>query len=271
MLQQHTKPQRHLPAAPEISPNQEERWDLSSDKNWRSLSGTTQSMDGKGNHLIVFIDANEYIYKESIGKELTDLEGLNMREVKESRTNLSFWRTNPIDNVWATSYVELVNICAMPVGYGVRDNRMFIVDFTTKSLVSPDPPKIARSAARRLNSWLEATSKNYIEDFEESIIKYCLLERLGKAHKSQDHLRIVQEKINKIDQESKDYMSSVEKKCWRIKSSCIPFSLEATVWIGEYQVHHSLLQWHAGKTSSHGNLKRVDFRCGISQLMHLSM
>jgi hypothetical protein len=35
----------------------------------------------EGDHLIVCLDANEHIYKKSIGKALTDIDGLAMREV----------------------------------------------------------------------------------------------------------------------------------------------------------------------------------------------
>ena len=40
-----------------------------------------KSWRAEGNRLIVCMDANEYIYKKSMGKALTDCEGLNMMGV----------------------------------------------------------------------------------------------------------------------------------------------------------------------------------------------
>jgi hypothetical protein len=42
----------------------------------------------------------------------------------------------PIDAIWATSVVTVANACVMPVGYGVGDHRLFVVDFATTMLGS---------------------------------------------------------------------------------------------------------------------------------------
>ena len=88
----------------------------------------------QGDRLIGCIDANEHIYKKSMGKSLTDSQGLAMKEVVGSFTNeplgATFFRgTKPIDGVWATSDIVVTGACVMPVGYGVGDHRMFVVDF----------------------------------------------------------------------------------------------------------------------------------------------
>ena len=90
--------------------------------------------------MIVCMDANEHIYKKSMGKSLTDSQGLAMKEVVGSFTNeplgATFFRgTKPIDGVWATSDIVVTGACVMPAGYGVGDHRMFVVDFLTSSLV----------------------------------------------------------------------------------------------------------------------------------------
>jgi hypothetical protein len=46
-----------------------------------------------------------------------------------------FWGSAPIDAVYVTGDVAVVNACVMPVGYGVGDHHLFVVDFATALLV----------------------------------------------------------------------------------------------------------------------------------------
>jgi hypothetical protein len=46
-----------------------------------------------------------------------------------------FWGSAPIDAIWVTSNVAVVNACVMPVGYGVGNHCLFVMDFTTALLV----------------------------------------------------------------------------------------------------------------------------------------
>ncbi len=69
------------------------------------------------------MDAND-IYKKEIGCLLTNEDSLNMSEVVGDFTGTpvgpNFFRgTKPIDRVWATKNVQVVNACVMPVGFGV--------------------------------------------------------------------------------------------------------------------------------------------------------
>jgi hypothetical protein len=66
-------------------------------------------------------------------------------------------------------------------------------------------------------------------------------------------------------------MKHAEKKCWRLKSGCIPFSPEALLWIRQCQVYWSLLQWHAGKIRDQGNLKCMVRWCQINAQFQLSV
>ena len=85
----------------------------------------------EGDRLIVCMDANENIYKKSIGKALTDPTGLAMREVVGDFTGVPIGATyfrgsSPIDAVWATPDIEVVGACVMPCGFGIGDHRLFV-------------------------------------------------------------------------------------------------------------------------------------------------
>jgi hypothetical protein len=77
--------------------------------------------------LIVCLDANEDIYCKLIGKVLTDINGLVMKEVVDKFTHQPvgltfFWGSKPIDGVWQSSEIIISNACIMPAGYGIGDH-----------------------------------------------------------------------------------------------------------------------------------------------------
>ena len=69
----------------------------------------------------------------------------------------------------------------MPVGYGVGDHCLFIIDFLKSCLVGTSPPSIVRSAARRLNSRILAAVEDYSGRFEHLVLEHKLIEHLGKC------------------------------------------------------------------------------------------
>ena len=56
----------------------------------------------------------------------------------------------PIDGVWATSDIHVTFACVMPLGYGIGDHCLFVVDFRTASAVGARPPAFVRPRLRRL-------------------------------------------------------------------------------------------------------------------------
>jgi hypothetical protein len=48
---------------------------------------------------------------------------------------------------------------------------------------------------------------------------------------SEENKEAILAKLNKLDREGEQYMKHAEKKCPQIKSGCIPFSSDASLWI----------------------------------------
>ena len=187
-----------------------------------------------GDKIILFMDHNEDIYTGSLGKMLADVNGLAMKEAVQEFTGeklgATFFRgSRPIDGLWVTGDIDVSNVCVMPVGYGVGDHRMFIIDIPIESLIGVDPIKIVPPEARRLNSRLPYVEDNYIEDLEDNITDHRLLERLYDAHTNSSTFEEVAEKVEKIDAEGKDYMRHAEKICRKIKSCKIPYSPKSSL------------------------------------------
>ena len=92
------------------------------------------------------MDANEHIYRKSLGRILTNPAGLAMSEVVGDFTGEQLGATyfrgsKPIDAVWATTDLTVVGACAMPCGYGAGDHQLFVVDFLLSSMVGMAPTK----------------------------------------------------------------------------------------------------------------------------------
>ena len=103
------------------------------------------------------------------------------------------------------------------------------------------PPFIVRSQARRLNTKIPRADEKYVDKFENNINQHNVVQQLGAAHKSSTVKSIVEERVDKIDEETRNYMTNVEKKCHQIKSGRIPFSPDSVVWIRWCQVYRSIL------------------------------
>jgi hypothetical protein len=92
---------------------------------------------------------------------LKEVEG----EFTGRRLGATFFRGSKlIDAIWATSDLEVAHACIMPVGYGVGDHHLFVVDFSTASMIGTCPPKIIHPALRRLNTKIPGCALWYNRD-----------------------------------------------------------------------------------------------------------
>ena len=129
-----------------------------------------------GERLILCLDAIENIYRGELGQRLTDLDGLGMKEVVGEFTGLQLGATyfrgsEPIDGVWAVT-----NACVMPVGFGVGDHRLFVIDLATPTLVGSGTTTVVRPAVRRFNTKIHGCAERYNKSFRQNILRHRLLE-----------------------------------------------------------------------------------------------
>jgi hypothetical protein len=230
----------------------------------------------EGKRIIVMLDANEDVYKGEIGKCLTNESGLDLVETvsKCSNKKLSathFRGSKPIDAVWASKDLDVVGAAAMPIGYGVGDHRMFVIDVTTSSLVGFNPQPIKHPKARRLNSRIPRAKHAYNNRYKKLLSKHRLSEKLAEAHRADLPPEKMKEVLDKIDEISKECMIDAEKKCRKLRNGKIPFSPEAAMWIKRCQFYRSLLRYWAGKIKNRGNLKRTARRIKIENAFCLTV
>ena len=154
---------------------------------------------------------------------------------------------------------------------GLEIIAFFVLYFLTSSLIGHDPPKIVRATERRLNTNIPSGELYYINRLEELIRKHKIVERVGQAHENSTSKASLKIKLDKIDEEQKDYMLHTEKKCRRIKSGRIPLSPDSSKWIRRAQVYRSILRFHANRIRNRSNLNRVARRCRIRNPLSVAL
>jgi hypothetical protein len=230
----------------------------------------------EGRRLIVCLDANDHVYTGRLGKAMVDSPGLDLKESMMHTTGIPLTATyfrgsRPIDAVWATPDIDITNICAMPIGFGIGDHRAFIVDISTRSLVGVDPQPIRRPTARRLNTKIPRCADRYNTILEDQLIQHNIIQRLHHAHNNHTSESHLQQQLDAIDRQCTQIMLHAEKKCRKLKSGRIPFSPEASLWIKRTLCYRSLLRYWAGKIRNKGNLNRQAKRCKIAHPFDLSL
>ena len=204
------------------------------DKFYEDLIALLTKWREGGDRIIVCLDANENIYSKRIGKALTEVDGLAMKEVVGEYTGEKLGATHfrgsqPIDGVWATSDIEVVNACVMPVGYGLGDHRCFVVDFTLSSIVGRSLVRVKKLKARKLNTKLPQVAEKYNKLLEANLRRHNVDEDHRTAYfaKTKEEAHAA---ISSSEEKSKQYMAHAESHCRKIKSGRIPFSEEAAIW-----------------------------------------
>ncbi len=86
------------------------------------------------------MDHNEHTYDRTLGRALADTSGLRLQEAvlhhTGTQTGATFFRgSKPIDGLWVSRDIEILNECVTPFWYGVGDHRMFVLDITLESLI----------------------------------------------------------------------------------------------------------------------------------------
>ena len=231
----------------------------------------------QGDRLILCMDANENIYTKSLGKTLTDPEGLAMIEAvgdftRKPLQSTYFRGSKPIDAVWTTPDITITGACVMPSGYGVGDHRMFVIDIDTTSVIGEQPKKVIRPAARRLNTRLPHVLEKYNATVTALFKRHQIIEKLESISAGKyKSLKNTATALNRLDKESAAYMKAAEKRCRKIKSGLIPFSPDAVKWIRQKMVYNSLLLLRQGRKKNKGNITRMACGVGISRPMHLTV
>jgi hypothetical protein len=183
-----------------------------------NLKHQLEKWQQEGDRLIVCMDANKDIYRKSIGKSLTERDGLNMVEVVGEFTGKqlgpTFFRgSKPIDRIWATPDITVTHACVMSAGFGVGDHRLFVINFQEASLVGEARQWIARFTSRRLNTKASnGATQKYLRHLEANLERHKLIKWLGRLHTTCKSKWAFQRGLNKLDTQSTRTSCSMQKR-----------------------------------------------------------
>lgn len=144
-----------------------------------------------------------------------------------------FCGSKPIDAVWVSPDLVVTSVCVLPIGYGVGDHQMSVLDITNCTMVGADHPTIQRPPHQQLTTKSPQTVERYNYLLEQQLISYSCLECLHDIYQQphQPHNSDTQLRLCCLDNEVSDYMRHAKKNSRKIKNGTIPYSLEVVIWI----------------------------------------
>jgi hypothetical protein len=142
---------------------------------WEDLLCQMKQWRKDGERFILCLDANKNIYRRELGRRLTKLNGLGMKEVVGEFTArrlgaMHFCGSEPIDGVWTTGDITVTNACVMPVGFRVGDHQLFVINFATTTLVGSGSTTVVRPALCRLNTKIYGCADQYNKSLCRNIL-----------------------------------------------------------------------------------------------------
>ena len=207
---------------------------------------TDQVVSGLGfDHF--FMGHNKRTYDGPLGRSLADPSpsGLGLRKAvlhhTRRRTGTTFFQgSKPIDRLWVSSDIGILNKCVMPFGCGVGDHHLFVLDITLKSMIGTQPTRIVRPASRRLNSRVPHSAEAYNKPLKANIVWHPLIKKLQKVHVSNWLQAKKEHRVCTIDWAGKEFMTHAENVCRKIRCCSFPYLPKVSIWIRCAQVYYSL-------------------------------
>ena len=229
-----------------------------------------------GERLLIFIDLNEHILTSRLAKDLSEmgLEEATHRQWPEGVEPHTYIRgSGPIDAVYHTPNLEIVNSVQLSFHEGVGDHRTVIVDVSARSLIGKDSFKIVRPSARRLTLANKKYVERYIHELEAKVTEHKLHLRLDECARilaADPTNEEALEQLEIIDNEVTQYQRSAEKRCRKIYTQPLAFSLPVQHWVRRRWAYHGLLRLIQHRCTNPANIKRAARRAGITDYKALT-
>jgi hypothetical protein len=92
-------------------------------------------------------------------------------EFTQQTIGSTFFRgLKPINGVWAMSDITISNAVIMPVGFGIGDHPLFVIDMVTKDIIGKSPLKVVHPALQWLNTKLPGIATTYAAILEDKLL-----------------------------------------------------------------------------------------------------
>eukprot|EP00956_Cyclotella_meneghiniana_P013588 scaffold19721_cov38-Cyclotella_meneghiniana.AAC.6 len=235
------------------------------------LLNQLQVWRANGERLILMMDANEHVLTGKLCRRLSDAS-IGLREVTKDRLGSLCPNTHasgsiPIDGVWATPDVEVVNVKWLSFDESPGDHRACLVDFTSRSVVGTDGKRIVRPACRRLTSSNQQSVDNYLREMERQWDIHRMDQRLAAIELASAGVTPLPPETaaaaEKLDRQASEIQRHCEKHCRKIYRSEIPCSPEVSLWDKRGKMFTRMLSALAGRVKNPGVLYKKARKLGI--------
>ena len=254
------------------------------------LCAALKAWRAQGDRIILLMDANENVHSGNLTRRLSE-EGLEMKEAVHDQTegqgpNTHNRGSQPIDGVWFTPDLELKGASYLPFDGSLGDHRPVIADFSQRSVLGTNLPKIVPVKARRLNSKVKRIRDSYIQSLEEAFKKGEILSRLRSLEKDATFpaSEEVASALERIDNEMENHMLMAERSCRKLYAGHYDFSPTVQFWLKRCHAYRALIKLrdtmdnagtrdprhHALRKKNAANTYRSAERAGISRAKELS-
>ena len=215
-----------------------------------------------GEEIILCGDFNENVYNSSIGRRLAQPD-LLMKEqcllkTGERLLNTFIAGTRPIDGVFATLGIKVMDAGLLPKYGGISNHRAFIFDFTTTSVLGMLFPRVLPHQGRKLNCHCEQIRDNYNNILDELAGRHEMYHKMNGLTKLADIMIAAdfQTKINRWDSEFTDYRRVAEERCHKYKQNHVEWSPEFGVWKRRQRMLYRVGKYLRGNIRDSRNLNR---------------
>ncbi len=226
------------------------------------------------------MDANEHVLKRKFNKALTRT-GLDMEEFthKCGGPNQPYTHINgsiPINGGYKLSEIEVLNVCMLPFLDSPGNNRAFIIDISTRSLLGEFQYKVCCPVSRRLITSQQHSVDEYNRIVQEQFAQHRIVERLEAVDKmtcycgfpSSNFLRAM---IIKLYQQMTEIRVHVEKKCRKVLRPNSNYSPTVQMWYDRIYAYLQLIRMTEGKTKNNGNIIRFSVHTNIQDPVNLTI
>ena len=171
----------------------------------------------------------------------------------------------PIDDVWATSNLEINFFKILPFSESVGDHRNMIFDVTSRSLLGKFEHRIIKKACRRLNtkplilSWYNTTLLEQMKIHNMDQRLNALEKEISNFKPTPDQERA----MNNLDRKFMELQAHAERKCSNIIKPELQFIGTVKMWHERIQSYKALIRWKTGLTDNDSNTIRTALRRGI--------
>ena len=138
----------------------------------------------------------------------------------------------PIDDVWATSNIEIKGFKILPFSESVGDHSTMIFDVTSRSLLGKFEHRIVRKACRRLNTKTPNLSRYNTTMLEQMTIHnmYQHLDALEKDISNFKPILDQERATNNLERKFVELQAHAERKCRKIIKPELQFSGPVKLW-----------------------------------------